>query len=334
MRRIPQTPRPARAGFTLIELLVVIAIIAVLIGLTGAAVMRARTKGDEVKNRSRISQMSSAVQSFTSKTGKDFIPSRILLRNDGNYNLANAFELASLQYLKSLWPRLQFPVYNTGVPVTDPAFSLGWCPDDPAAALGSAYMLEGDQCVVFFLGGMQRNRACMGFANNTSNPTLVNATASPPYMDFPTADLWPKFSDPLPPPSPTRAQYFMSYLDPYGLPYAYFSSRSFSPAVAPFNVPPFTLPGYNPNDCAGLAVISMMLTQTSTQPGPCFEPSGKFYNRDGFQIFSAGSKKLYGPGALSGLPWDSGTGMPYSPGFPGYDNMSNFHQRIMGAGSN
>src|SRR5947209_2788112 len=111
MRRRTQPNWPVRSGFTLIEMLVVIAIIAILLSLTAAAVMRARLKAEEVQNRHNISQLSTAIQAFTSKTGIAYIPSMVVLREDGRYGdnpdpTLAAAELATETYLKRLWPRM------------------------------------------------------------------------------------------------------------------------------------------------------------------------------------------------------------------------------------
>ena len=55
--RLAPTRRTARPAFTLVELLAVIAIIAVLIGLTTAAVQKVRVRTLEVRTRNDISQL-------------------------------------------------------------------------------------------------------------------------------------------------------------------------------------------------------------------------------------------------------------------------------------
>ena len=63
-----------RVGFTLIELLVVISIIAVLIGLTLAAVMQVLGIGPRADTTSRITAISNAIGTFKSEKGVTFIP--------------------------------------------------------------------------------------------------------------------------------------------------------------------------------------------------------------------------------------------------------------------
>lgn len=331
MQRRRQTDPARRVGFTLIELLVVIAIIAVLISLTTAAVMRARTAAQNAQNRNNISQLATAIQAFQTKMGVEYIPSRIVLRNDlRTYNLTDPVESGSLQYLKQLWPRLQDNIFVPGA-------SRGWCPADPAAGLASRYELEGDQCLVFFLGGMQARDAAtntvsvQGFSSNKSNPTLLSGKFDPPFMEFPTTQLAYVGTA-----SPTRAGTFASFLDPYGSPYLYFSSRSFGRRLRPSDagyvagrdLPYASHPGYSRLDCAGLF-------PTSEPAAPLFDNTGKFFNRDGFQIFSAGYDQTFGSNVVlnASQPYNPRTGEPFTAPFhPGHDDLTNFHPTILGAG--
>src|SRR5262245_30002598 len=167
--RLPRTRILRRPAFTLIELLVVITIIAVLVSLTSAAVMRILWKGPELKDRSEISQMATSVSSFQQAFTVDYIPSRIRLREDGVYDVNNMnaptaqYERDSLMYLQRLWPRLTFPVDWNGNGQIDAGTSPG-----------TAYVdLEGDQCLVFFLGGIPNptTPTNQGFSTNPANPS-------------------------------------------------------------------------------------------------------------------------------------------------------------------
>src|SRR5437773_21013 len=118
MKRI-DTPTRRRSAFTLIELLVVITIIALLCSLLLAAVFRALTVVKEVQNRHEISQLAAAVASFKQTFGVDYLPS--------------SFDPASPQS-QFYWTQL-FP--QAGPPAGVPA-------------------MQGHQCLVFFLGGLQQ----------------------------------------------------------------------------------------------------------------------------------------------------------------------------------
>ena len=216
--RLPRA-RPLRAAFTLVELLAVIAIIAVLIGLTTAAVQKVRVRTLEMRTRSDISQLSVALDSAKAKYNVDYFPSRIRLQNgfldSGQYKV---IDIETRKFLGTMWPQMKTmktPVFNTSVPPNDPAYSRGWFPDDPNASLNSNYTLSGDQCLVFFLGGIQSGGACQGFSTNRTNPTALNSKREPTMYDFPTSRLV----------SVDGSGFKLSYLDSYGkAPFAFFSS--------------------------------------------------------------------------------------------------------------
>src|SRR5437588_13128614 len=85
----PRTRRSQPASFTLIEILVVIAIIAVLVSLISAAVMKVIAKGPRLRTEVEIRNMDQALSTLMTNTpsgGKaPFLPSKLVLREDGNY---------------------------------------------------------------------------------------------------------------------------------------------------------------------------------------------------------------------------------------------------------
>jgi prepilin-type N-terminal cleavage/methylation domain-containing protein len=306
MRRIPDSPRRSRPGFTLIELLVVIAIIAVLMGLLLGGVMRVRDRMHEVQMRSDISQLAAAITQFQFEYHVDYVPSRIRLRNDGNYFSASADQLDadSIRYLKRVWPRLQFPVR--------------WFPDDTVATNATFYHLTGDQCLVFFLGGIQTGGiagtpcVCNGFSVNASNPTQAGGSRKQ-LFDFAAARLSPVL---------TFDNNFTAfvYLDPLGsMPYVYLSSYGIDN-------------GYN-RYALSLGFVSDCPACTANGAYYQLDSSNNrvYYNKNSFQILCSGKDGSPGVGGQ----WDSRTGMPYSASGndPGNDDMSNFHDRTMGIGA-
>jgi prepilin-type N-terminal cleavage/methylation domain-containing protein len=327
-----------RPGFTLIELLVVIAIIAILVSLTAAAVMKVRLEAEKVKNRNDISQLSASIAAFCSKYNVDMVPSFIVLREDGRYGdnpnpQIAALELASEAYLKRLWPRM-ITSPRTGNPSPNSRVDLSvafngqftdWNNSGSEDA-GQSFILQGDQCLVFFLGGMISNGGCIGFSTNVSNPTVTSGTMNPPVFEFPSNRLVdPVVAFPNLPNNLKYVSHFPTFLDPYGSPYAYFNSRGGAGGAAN---------AYS-NDCPSLSVVPY-------QRFPATNTIGNFYNQQGFQIISAG----YGSALLTNGPgspsfafdpngvWVSATGAPLNnANTAGFYTMTNFSQYVLGAGN-
>lgn len=302
--------RTLRPAFTLVELLTVIAIIAVLIGLTTAAVQKVRIRTLEVRNRHDISQMALAIDAFNAKYQVAYIPSRIVLREDGAWGthanpIIRALELESMAFLKKMWPRLATPA-TAGFKGHDWNGDGVITPGD-----NGAFMLEGDQCLVFFLGGIQRGGVCTGFSVNKEYPALAGTNTEPILYDFPTGRLQIFMPNP-----PTRSQFFASFIDQYGtMPFAYFSSwggQGYNRYLATLG-----------SDCGTLGVT------------PYYESVGgtmisKAHNKDGFQIISAGYDGQFGPnGSVTGFDARVGAGLIGAAA----DDMTNFHGTVLGAGA-
>jgi type II secretory pathway pseudopilin PulG len=297
-------PRRVRAGISLVELLVVISLIAVLLGLLMAGVQMVRQRAREVQVRNDIQQLTVAVQQFKTKHHVSYMPSMIVLREDGAYGThANAtvaaLERRSAGDLRRIWPRLQPQVDWNQNGVIDPGDA-------------GSFILEGDQCLVFFLGGAQVNGACVGFSTSPLNP-MGTGTREAPSFDFPTNRLQPLAH------ASTGNSPFLSFIDTYGTqPYLYMASRQGNDYIDPLR----------PNgDCPSAGVLPYRENLPSVL---------KYHNRDSFQIVCAGSDRLFGPGGA----WDAGTGAPYvnaqpSPpnaAFNGRDDFSNFHGSRLGSG--
>ncbi len=160
--KLARNPGPvARGGFTLIELLVVIAIIAILIALTAAAVMRTLVLGPKTTARVEIGQLEGSVQAFQSKYGVSYIPSRIRLRkyyadySDPKQGGGTQLDMDSVAYLTT--------VFHSGgqkfiTKWQNQTLGINWHSNWslPTAPAHPAELLEGEQCLVFFLGGIQR----------------------------------------------------------------------------------------------------------------------------------------------------------------------------------
>lgn len=165
-----------RSGFTMIELIVVILIILALAALLLPAVMSALGKANFVSQVKDMGDLTAALDAFKSKYGV-YPPSRIRLREGSAYNTNEGFDAHSLKMLKLIWPSLN-PVTVAGT-AGDPNTAAApvnrrylWCCDVPGKALDpnqwtQTYELEGDECLVFFLGGIAE------FDRSLPNPTIT-----------------------------------------------------------------------------------------------------------------------------------------------------------------
>ncbi len=225
----PVTAASPRRAFTLVELLVVIAIIGVLAGILIVAVFPLLRKGPDLQDVSDIQQLQAAVNNFKA-TYKSYPPSKIRLRaNAADYVATDALDLESLGYINQFWPRMgNFTNYSWNGINTPPPGPKG------------GVILEGDQCLVFFLGGPGGTQGFSPDPTNPCGPVIpgVNQTRTS-FFQFQPARL----VDPVPciatwPPGPVfiadqsnrswcAPSGFPSYLNNWkdtARPYAYFSS--------------------------------------------------------------------------------------------------------------
>jgi type II secretory pathway pseudopilin PulG len=252
-----------RSAFTLVELMGVIVIISILVALLIPVITGVLRRGAEMRARQDIAQLDGALQSFMSTFGVSYVPSRIRLCTlQSTYTSTPSanpqVDIDSQQYLLKLFPKLSstgsaWAAGGSGVNWTGhPLYTSGVNPGDET--------LEGHQCLVFFLGGIQvvspststtgatYTGTCSGFSTNPANPADTTATVNRmgPFFDFQGGQLTyishftntsngflsSLFHDQsvLPPPTSTPTgqlanAIFLSYLDTYKQqPYAYFSA--------------------------------------------------------------------------------------------------------------
>jgi prepilin-type N-terminal cleavage/methylation domain-containing protein len=308
-----------RRGFTLIELLVVIAIIAILVSLTAAAVMRVLGKIPEIQTRTDISQMDVALGSFMADYNLQNPPPSYLHLCENGTQYYNASGQVLPQYVSTVnflqqWFGRSF----------NPKGSYDW---NGSGKIDAPYQLEGEQCLVFYLGGIPTYSGATigmtGFCPNVANPALFAAAGSTrkgPYFNFNPSRL----TTLLYPGKSNIQLHFPVYTDAWQVqaeqnnlgsqPYAFFSTSG-------------KINGYNlvtGGDCPTIGAEAYYESITNKQPGYTFN------NR--YQIISAGQDGIFGfdptktiPG---GVPWSPANGATGN----GKDDQANFSSKILGAG--
>jgi type II secretory pathway pseudopilin PulG len=325
-----------------VELMVVMVIIAILVGLLLSAVQKARQRIKQVQAVNDIQQLSTAVETFKSRYEVNYMPSRFRLRNQlRNYNApVDQLDVDSKAFLSRMWPRLDLSPTSATV--------CNWMPDDANASQNSVYYLEGDQCLVFFLGGLQQNGGTIGFRTDKANPTNFQTPADPVLYDFPTARLGlaaPGNGGTMSRPANVGLSFFDSYAamppsqgnDSKCRPYVYFAAQNGND-YCKYNVGGFS-------DCMAIQQIpagnEKYPAGNATPVYPYAESQTKFLNSNGFQIFCAGRSRAFGPGQAGPMTINnSGVGVLWSPtaGYgdltPGSDNMSNFSKLLLSEPTN
>jgi prepilin-type N-terminal cleavage/methylation domain-containing protein len=313
-----RTRRDQPASFTLIELLVVIAIIAVLVSLTSAAVMKILDRGPHVKTRSEIAELEIAHATFrTEMNGAPFIPSRIKLSPKNNYtqrNVKGTDDWFAVQTLQQIFGR--------SINLTA---SAGLVHDWSGSGSTADFVLEGPECLVFFLGGIPTPPAqppgCLGFSKDPSDPAKAptgrGESRYGPYYPFNAARLVRSTN--------VSAANFLNYQDPYAkTPYAYYSWYG---TGNDYNAYPSATLATN-NDCKTLSAqagpVNAYFAGTSLA-----DPKLEFINPKSFQIISAGRDGKFGAG---GNTWKASTG--YGGTGVGADDLANFSSKLLGYPTN
>ena len=290
-------PRSRRGGFTLIELLVVIAIIGILIGLTAVGLSKVRQRARDATVVDDLQQITAACGTFKKDMGfnvpQAFTFPTVVNRSDPNYVL--------LTKMFRAWPP-----NRDAIPDGTSFASINLPPITFRGQNVGGQTIRGSQCLVFFLGGPN----LLGFQKSGPYPAADNATArTGPYFDFKAArvDL------------PGDPDIF-SYRDPYGTPYAFFSTG--------------TSDRYDPN--FALTIGQDIVHAYGTTQNGAASPSVKWLNMGGVQIISAGPDKRFGPGVVTnpGNPVTYTGWTPSNPAYTetnfGFDDRANFSSNLLG----
>jgi prepilin-type N-terminal cleavage/methylation domain-containing protein len=325
-----QPGRAQRGAFTLIELLVVIAIIAILVSLTAAGVMKLLYKGPKIKTQSEIGQLDIAIQAAESEFGVPYLPSLLILREDNQYynkpldptsGVAPKYANTVTFLSKAFGKQLNLVPTTTNNPLMG---GINWTGDGVIDHVD--HVLEGQHCLVFWLGGIPTPpggaNGVLGFSTNPTNPAAPvvagQTRRGPFYNQFESTRLWRDTNG------------FFYYLDawaspsvngPGGKPYAYFSAYG------------------KPNGYTNSWGVQLTLKSDCPSLGFVY-PGGAYYQVSGsgttalvnynnprtHQIFSAGQDQAFGTGGQ----WDSASGTVASQADK--DNQTNFAGNSLASG--
>lgn len=212
-----QTRVRGRAGFTLIELMVVVIVIGILIGLLLPVIAGAVRTANNAATQAEINQLAQALASFKSNYG-DYPPSRVYLSEagvfpvgtttqhvNGDPNDLTVGQLAqrSLAAMRKFFPKVIFSS-TLGTPPPNVGATF-WYDYNGNGVLDNDYILQGDECLVFFLGGIPYTDpatgtfAMTGFGKDPSNPFTNNIATDPraPYNGQPNAMYSPNRQSPM-----------------------------------------------------------------------------------------------------------------------------------------
>jgi hypothetical protein len=279
---------------------------------------------DEVKTTNEIAQLSQACEAFKAHYGR-YPPGRIALARGMDYpNIAQPvndargqLERESVEYLMAIFPGIdpRSGMHDWTGQGVDPITFV------PLGQPG-VYYLEGQEALVFFLGGLHYGTSgFVGFCTDSTRPTLNNlniagAQRTRPFFDF---DMSRIAVGPATDPNatnfitnnctgsadPVTGPSFAVFLDPYKTPYAYFSARAgasnnYSTLA---NISVWVSGGFNfPDvllDCNRLITLYQPPGANNTGTRfPYFQNQNgnvaTYHRGSSFQIVSAGKDRMFG----------------------------------------
>lgn len=296
-------------GFTLIEILIVVVVIAILASLLSPALISAVRRSREAATSASLGTIDQAFASYKLDVGA-YPPSRVILIEDGDYSDASLrakLGLAgvippeikklrdrTLRHLRRAYPRAAFSTTGpTFMPGPDGS-KMYWHDFNGNDQIDrTAVILDGFECLVFFLQGMPsnsveakpipttRNPIWPFAAINGTNHVLAGSTRVAPRYTF------SQFSD-------YNGNGFTEAIDALGdNPIAFFASYGGE---------------YDPLDCELAsepirAFMSKDIAFAARGPNPYSDGpaiagarSIRWHRADSYQLISAGRDRMFGPG--------------------------------------
>ena len=323
----------ARPAFTLVELLVVVAILIVLAMLATVTISSTFNYVTEVRARNEIEQLADACEAFKLQYGR-YPPSHVHLREKGNYEEPAVGGGPVREYLAS---KAELEAIFRGIDLDLYARSGGqaWHDWNGNGVADDGYWLDGEQCLVFFLGGLfERDPQTgayhlTGFCPDKTRPAVrtPGKPRSGPFFEFDSRRLvslekWGRGREP----ANQKSLAFPVYLDPWGVPYAYF--RAGPPNDPPIYRNTSHLYLFVMNHAVNDDPAGMLFTPYWREPGPPGQDR-IWHMPSKFQIISAGKDKKFGGGGRWPFRASDPVGIttPYD-----HDNLTNFAERRLGVG--
>jgi len=341
--RSPLAPR--RRGFTLVELLVVIVVIAILIALLLPAINGAIRTARVASVSAEINLLAQALSQF--KTQYNVLPpSRIALSESGDYSSATLtlhgvdakLAARSVSYLRRIWPKMAISTTGAVAGIPGGYYDFNGDLDNPASAdRAQVHILDGAECLVFFLGGLpgivDGAFVTTGFSKNPANPAInsavptLGANRSAPLYDFrpgrfndnygyaswlTSGNGFPEYSDNLSSSgTPQPFVYFSSYegagYDPDDVNYAEEGTLTDgTPVSATWSTSRYPTSGIGGNFYSLITTVNT--TGASYAPNPYTNGAPlvmkgntvnpEYMNKTSFQIISAGVDGQFGIGGF------------------------------------
>jgi hypothetical protein len=259
--------------------------------------------GPAVLTQIEINQLATNIEVFKAAYKVRYIPSQIrLCEFFQHYDQDKQLDRDSIAYLRTLWPQILDPDPREDGQVVWRCQGIDW--NGNGKTEHGNVILEGDQCLVFFLGGIPDQGVepgVLGFAPDDRDPAGLNQRAGRkgPFFEFSPNRLFKRLTT-----DGGKAGYY-SYADPYGTkqPYVYFSC-------------------YDKRNGNNSPLTSKYVTPDSTlgvEPYYSSKSPPDFCNPQSYQIISAGLDGQFGPGGL----WISAKAEEIARA--GRDDKSNFN---------